>query len=82
MVVDGHVFITVQSGRIPEAVEPVGALIDGQAGPLTKLVRTRPHGIGRHTEGNGVAAPQTTRSRRVWTVMWIWTSSSRSLGLS
>jgi hypothetical protein len=60
-VVDGHVFVTVQSGPIPESVEPVGALIDGQAGPVTKSVRTRPYGIGRHTEGDRVAAPQIDR---------------------
>ena len=57
-VVNGQVFVAVQSGLIPDAVQAICALIDGQAGPLTKAVRTRAYGIGRYAEGDGVAGPQ------------------------
>ena len=57
-VVNGQVFVAVESGLIPDAVQAICALIDRQAGPLTKAVRTRAYGIGRHAEGDGVAAPQ------------------------
>jgi hypothetical protein len=46
-VVDGQVLVAVESGWILDAVGPVRALIDGQAGPLTKAVRARAHGVGR-----------------------------------
>ncbi len=57
-VVDGQVFVAVQPGRVQDAIEPVRALIDGQAGSLTKAMRARPHGVGRHAESDGVAALQ------------------------
>jgi hypothetical protein len=42
--------------RMPSS--PVRALIDGQAGPLTKAVPARAHGVCRHAKSDGVAAPQ------------------------
>jgi hypothetical protein len=57
-VVDGEVFVAVKPGWIPDAIELFGAMIGGQAGPLAKPMRTRAHSIGRHAEGDGVAATQ------------------------
>src|SRR4051812_42617195 len=46
-VVNSKVLVAVEPRRVPDAVGPVGTLIDGQAGLLTKAVRARVNGVGR-----------------------------------
>lgn len=57
-VVYGQILVAVQPRRVPNAIEPVGALIYRQAGTLTKAVRTGAHCVGRQAKGNGIANTQ------------------------
>lgn len=57
-IVNGEVVIAVQSGRIQEPFEQLGALVDRQAGALAQTVRLAPHGVGGNAQCHGISTAQ------------------------